>query len=60
MPAVTPSEIEISVGVEGSPEKACPRLRELGASLFTVGVEGPDYDLSVLREWIAWRDTQNG
>jgi probable F420-dependent oxidoreductase len=57
-----PAEIEISVGVRegsGSPEQAGPELRELGASLFTVGVGGPDYDLSALREWIAWRDEQN-
>ena len=55
-----PSEIEISVGVEGSPKEIGPRLRELGASLFTVGVDGPDYDLSALSDWIAWRDSQNG
>jgi len=54
-----PAEIEISVGVQGSPEKIGPRLRALGASLFTVGVGGPDYDLSGLRDWIAWRDSQN-
>jgi alkanesulfonate monooxygenase SsuD/methylene tetrahydromethanopterin reductase-like flavin-dependent oxidoreductase (luciferase family) len=54
-----PAEIEISVGVGGSPEKLGGRLRELGASLFTVGVGGPDYDLSLLRDWIAWRDDQN-
>jgi hypothetical protein len=24
---------------------------------FTVGVGGPDYDLSELRNWIAWRDS---
>ena len=55
-----PAEIEISAGVQGSPEELGPRLRELGASLFTVGVGGPDYDLSALRDWIAWRDSQNG
>ena len=54
-----PAEIEISVGVQGSPEKTGPTLRALGASLFTVGVGGPDYDLSGLRDWIAWRDSQN-
>jgi probable F420-dependent oxidoreductase len=54
-----PAEIEISVGVSGGPEELGPKLREHGASLFTVGVGGPDYDLSELRNWIAWRDTQN-
>jgi hypothetical protein len=54
-----PTEIEISVGVNGGPDELGPKLREHGASLFTVGVGGPDYDLSELRNWIAWRDTQN-
>ena len=39
-----------------NPAETGPRLRELGASLFTVGVGGPDYDLSGLRNWVAWRD----
>ena len=45
-----PAEIEISVGVSGSPEEIGPKLHALGASLFTVGVGGPDYDLSDLRK----------
>jgi probable F420-dependent oxidoreductase len=57
-------EIEIAVGVYGvssqvgPPEELGPRLRRLGASTFTVGVGGPDYDLGVLKSWIAWRDAQ--
>ena len=54
-----PAEIEISVGVNGSPDELGPTLRSLGVSLFTAGAGGPDYDLSKLRDWIAWRDTQN-
>ena len=54
-----PADIEISVGVRGNPEEVGPALRGLGASLFTVGAGGPDYDLSSLRDWIAWRDGQN-
>ena len=57
-----PAEIEVSTGVRGrggpGPEQTGPRLREVGASLFTVGVAGPDPDLSGLRAWIAWRDAQ--
>jgi probable F420-dependent oxidoreductase len=53
-----PADIEISVGVSGNPAEVGPKLRSLGASLFTVGVGGPDYDLSALRDWIAWRDRQ--
>jgi probable F420-dependent oxidoreductase len=54
-----PAEIEISVGVQGSAKELGPQLRSLGASLFTVGVGGPDYDLGELRDWIAWRDSQD-
>ena len=61
-------EIEVSVGVggrgrEGRPpappqEEGVP-LREVGASLFTIGVGGPDYDVSVVQPWLAWRDEAN-
>ena len=53
-----PAEIERSVGApKGDPAEVGPALVEAGASLFTVGVGGPDYDLSRLRRWIAWRDS---
>jgi hypothetical protein len=47
------------VGVNGSPDELGPALRSRGVSLFTVGAGGPGYDLSRLRDWIAWRDAQN-
>jgi probable F420-dependent oxidoreductase len=51
-----PEEIEISVGTpQGDPAKAGPPLLEAGASLFTVGLGGPDYDLGKLRRWLDWR-----
>jgi len=53
------SEIELSVGAQGEPEEVGPKLRALGVSTFTVGAGGPDYDLTELRKWIAWRDSQN-
>ena len=41
-----PAEIELSVGVAGAtPRRWAPTLRELGVTLFTVGIGGPDYDL---------------
>jgi probable F420-dependent oxidoreductase len=55
-----PAEIEISTGVRGDgrkPSEIGSRLRDLGASLFTVGAGGPDPDLSDLRAWIDWRDS---
>ncbi|HEX8632076.1 MAG TPA: LLM class F420-dependent oxidoreductase [Catenuloplanes sp.] len=56
------AEIELSTGVGGDagPADLGATLRGLGVSLFTIGVGGPDYDLGPLRQWIAWRDSQNG
>ena len=34
-------------------------LLAAGASLFTVGVGGPSYDLTSVRDWVAWRDSQS-
>jgi probable F420-dependent oxidoreductase len=51
-------DIEISVGTPaGEPEDTGAALLDAGASLFTVGVGGPDYDLGTLRRWVRWRDT---
>jgi probable F420-dependent oxidoreductase len=55
-----PAEIEISAGVEGKPSECGQALLGQGVTLFTVAAGGPDYDLSGLREWIAWRDELNG
>lgn len=53
-----PAEIERSVGTPPSgPGADAEALIEAGVSLFTVGVGGPDYDLSTLRDWVRWRDT---
>ncbi|MPY97217.1 MAG: LLM class F420-dependent oxidoreductase [Actinophytocola sp.] len=55
-----PSEIERSIGVSGDPEDIGPAMLDLGVTQFTVGAGGPDFDLSRLRSWIAWRDKMNG
>ncbi|WP_328644183.1 LLM class F420-dependent oxidoreductase [Amycolatopsis sp. NBC_00348] len=55
-----PAEIERSCGVQGEPDELGPKLLGLGVSTFTVGVGGPDYDLGLLKSWIAWRDKNNG
>ncbi|AXB44026.1 LLM class F420-dependent oxidoreductase [Amycolatopsis albispora] len=55
-----PAEIERSVAVESEPSELGPQLLERGVSLFTVGVTGPDYDFSLLRQWVEWRDKTNG
>lgn len=51
-----PAEVERSIGVGAPPEQVADGLVEAGATLFTVGIGGPDYDMGMLKEWIAWRD----
>ena len=51
-------EIERSVGVRAAPQDVADALVAAGASLFTIGVGGPDYDLGLVKEWIVWRDAQ--
>lgn len=50
------SEIETSVEVRNRTTAEADELRALGASLFTLGISGPRYDLAKVREWLAWRD----
>jgi probable F420-dependent oxidoreductase len=48
----------IERSVEGSrpPTEVADGLVAAGATLFTIGVNGPDYDLSLARQWVRWRD----
>ena len=56
-----PAQIERSVGVgrQGRPGTSAEALLAAGVTLFTTDVDGPDYDLGPLREWLEWRDRQN-
>jgi probable F420-dependent oxidoreductase len=53
-----PARIERSVGVSAPPAEVADGLVAAGATLFTVGSGGPDFDMGLLKEWIAWRDAQ--
>jgi probable F420-dependent oxidoreductase len=55
----TSALVERSIGVNAPPSAVADDLVAAGATLFTVGVGGPDYDLSLLREWVAWRDARS-
>jgi probable F420-dependent oxidoreductase len=55
----TANLVERSVEVSGhTPAEVADGLVAAGATLFTVGVNGPDYDLTRATEWVAWRDAQ--
>jgi probable F420-dependent oxidoreductase len=60
-----PDEIEWGVGME--PDDAgrflaedAPTYLEMGFRQFTIGLNGPGYDLGPVPEWLAWRDEVNG
>lgn len=50
--------VERSVAVSRKPSEEAGAFVEAGVSLFAVGLSGPDYDLSLVREWVQWRDAQ--
>ncbi len=52
------AEIERSVGVSGDPRETGEAVVAAGATLLTVSATGPDYDLSPLHDWLAWRDAR--
>ncbi len=53
-------EIEISVENRKGDPAAADELHALGATLFTVGISGPDYPTAAVERMIAWRDGING
>ena len=54
----TATLIERSVGVSAPPQEVGADLVAAGVTLFTIGVGGPDYDLDLVTQWVAWRDAQ--
>jgi probable F420-dependent oxidoreductase len=54
-----PAEIEHSTAASGTDTATADAMVGLGFSLFTIGVSGPDYDLSSVPSWVAWRDARN-
>ncbi len=52
------SEIETSVELRNRTTAEADELLAAGATLFTLGITGPSYDLAKVREWLAWRDDQ--
>ncbi len=52
-------EIEVSVENRSGDLAAADALRAEGATLFTVGVSGPDYPLGAVERLVAWRDANS-
>ena len=50
--------VERSVAVSRPPQEQAAAFVDAGATLLTVGVSGPEYDLSLASQWVAWRDAQ--
>ncbi len=60
-----PSDIIWSVGIQpGDFDRfladEAPALVEMGFSEFTLGFNGPDWDVDTGADWLAWRDELNG
>ncbi len=54
-----PDAIERSTAVESSPDQVADGLLATGVGLFTIGIGGPSYDLGLVKEWVAFRDSHN-
>ena len=53
-----PSEIGRSIGIDIKRIDLADDLLEAGATEITLAVNGPSYDLTQVKEWIAWRDSK--
>ena len=59
-----PGDIEWGVGVEPNDlsrflAEEAPTLLDMGFTQFTLGFNGPDWDVSAGSAWLAWRDEMN-
>jgi probable F420-dependent oxidoreductase len=54
------SEIEVSTELRTLTEVEADELHDLGTTLFTLGISGPDYPRDAVKRWLAWRDATNG
>jgi probable F420-dependent oxidoreductase len=53
-------EIEISTEIGQRTPNQADEMRALGATMFTLNITGPNYDLEAVRRWVKWRDAANG
>ena len=55
-----PSAVERSVGVAPDKIELGDAYKAAGVDEITVGLNGPDFDMGAVKEWLAWRDEVNG
>jgi probable F420-dependent oxidoreductase len=55
-----PAEIERSCSIRPETLDQMAEIHALGFTLLTVSLDGPAYDMGMLRELLAFRDSQNG
>ncbi len=49
-----PAEVTISAGIDAGQLDHADRLVEAGVGEFTFGLNGPDYDFTKVKDWLAW------
>ncbi|HEU0163851.1 MAG TPA: LLM class F420-dependent oxidoreductase [Thermomicrobiales bacterium] len=54
-----PQEIERSTGISKETQSNLDAYIAAGVTHFTIGTGGPDFDLGLVKELVAWRDSRN-
>ena len=54
-----PTKIRRSIGIGMGRIDRADSFLEAGVTEFTLGVSGPDFDLTPIRDWVGWRDDRN-
>jgi len=54
-----PSAVERSVGVSPDKIELGDAYKAAGVNEITIGINGPNYDMGAVKEWLAWRDEVN-
>ncbi len=54
-----PKDVERSVGIDPEKIELADAYRAAGADELTIGLNGPDYDMGKVKDWLEWRDQAN-
>ena len=54
-----PGTVERSIGVDSGLIRLADEIQAAGADEICIGVDGPDYDIAPIKDWLAWRDQKN-